>query len=112
MLTWGNSPMASAVPAEWGPKILYGRITIGDSDMVGADAHPEGYQQPSGFSILLNMSDVTEAQRIFAALAEGGKINTALQKTFWAECYGGVTDRFGIPWEINCEKPEQVSNDK
>jgi PhnB protein len=46
-----------------------------------------------------------EAERIFSALADGGTATMALQETFWALRFGMVTDRFGIPWAINCEKP-------
>jgi PhnB protein len=42
---------------------------------------------------------------MFHALSESGTVNTPLQETFWAVRYGGVTDQFGIPWAIHCEKP-------
>jgi PhnB protein len=46
-----------------------------------------------------------EAERIFATLADGGKVTMPVQETFWAQRFGMVTDRFGTPWMINCEKP-------
>lgn len=104
MLTWAESPMAAQAPAGWERKILYGRMTLGDTDLVGADVLPEHYKEPAGFAILLNLNDPEHAERIFNALAEGGTIRIPLQKTFWAARYGGVTDRFGVPWEINCEQ--------
>jgi PhnB protein len=106
MLTWDSSPMAKDAPPGFGSKILYGRITIGDADLAGADAHSDGYQQPRGFSVLLNMDDAAQAERIFHGLAENGKVTIPLQQTFWALRYGGVVDQFGIPWEINCEGPQ------
>src|SRR5882724_4294283 len=57
MLRWGDSPMAKEAPPEWGQKILHGRITVGDTDLIGADALPQQYEQPKGFSVLLNMAD-------------------------------------------------------
>ena len=106
MLTWGNSPMASHAPPEWGAKILHGRMTIGDRDLIGGDVPPQSYHPPKGFGILLNLDDPDEAERIFHELAENGTVHTPIQKTFWAERYGGVIDQFGIPWEINCEQPQ------
>ncbi|MCU1330617.1 MAG: hypothetical protein JWN34_5987 [Bryobacterales bacterium] len=47
-----------------------------------------------------------DAERVFAELAEGGIVRMPLQETFWAHRYGELTDRFGIPWAINSEKPE------
>jgi PhnB protein len=102
MLSWGNSPLASEAPPEWGAKILYGRITVGNTDLIGADVLPQQYEQPKGFSVLLNLDDEAEADRIFNALAENGKVRMPIQKTFWAKRYGGLVDQFGIPWEINC----------
>ncbi len=42
---------------------------------------------------------------LFTALAEGGSVQMPIEKTFFAERFGMVTDRFGVPWMINCEKP-------
>jgi PhnB protein len=53
----------------------------------------------------LSTADVAETERCFAALAEGGTVILPLSTTFWAERYGEVVDRFGVPWEINCRKP-------
>jgi len=44
-----------------------------------------------------------DAERMFKALADGGQVRTPLEQTFWAERFGVVTDRFGVPWIVNCE---------
>ena len=102
MLTWGDSPMAGEAPPGWGEKILHARITIGGTDLIAADALPQTYKPPQGFAVLLGMDDPVDAERVFHALAENGSVQMPIQKTFWAERYGGLIDRFGIPWEINC----------
>jgi PhnB protein len=103
MLTWGNSPMAAEAPPDWSEKILHGRITVGDTDLIGVDVPPNQYEQPKGFSVLLNMDDLVAAERIFHALSENGTVQMPIQKTFWAPLFGGLVDQFGIRWEINCE---------
>jgi PhnB protein len=55
--------------------------------------------------VALNMKEPAEAERIFNALAKGGSIMMPLGETFWAVKFGALTDRFGTPWMINCEKP-------
>ena len=105
MLTWAASPMAAQAPQGWGEKILHSRITLGNADLIGGDVQPHEYEIPKGFSILLNMDDSDEGQRVFNSLAEKGTVIIPIQKTFWAARYGMVTDQFGIPWEINCEQP-------
>ena len=56
-----------------------------------------------GVQLTVGLADPAEAERVFQALAEHGTVNMPLQKTFWAERFGAVVDRFGISWLINCE---------
>ncbi len=102
-LKWGKSPMAGQAPPEWHEKVLFARLIVGTTTIVAGDVMPESYVPPSGFNLTLNIENQTEGKRIFEALAEGGTVRFPLQKTFWAPAYGQVTDRFGIPWEINCD---------
>jgi PhnB protein len=105
MMTWGDSPMAKDVPADWAKKITHASMIVGDQELTGGDLPSADYQNPQGFSVILNMTDTTEADRVFKALSEGGVIKMPLQETFWAARWGMVADRFGIPWMINCGKP-------
>jgi PhnB protein len=104
MMTYGDSPLAEQTPPDWRGKVLHATFTLGDHVLTGADAPPEGYQKPQGFSVLLNFeeADAAEADRIFAALAEGGTVQMPIQETFWALRFGMLVDRFGTPWMINC----------
>jgi len=94
------------VPEEWRKKILHARLVIGDTALLGADALPGSYESPRGFSLMLSLDDAGETERVFSALAENGTVRMPLQETFWAHRFGVLTDRFGIPWAINCEKSE------
>ena len=98
-----GSPLASGVPADWNGKIMHGSITIGEHVLMGADVTPDRYEQPKGVSLSLHMKSAADADRMFNDLATGGQVVLALEKTFWAERFGMVIDRFGIPWLINCE---------
>ncbi len=105
MSTFGDSPMAEQAPPEWRNKIIHARLSVGDTLLMGSDAPPERYAEPKGFSVSLGTSDPAEAERIFHALAENGKVEMPIQETFWAKRFGMLVDQFGIPWMINCEKP-------
>lgn len=106
LLLWGDSPMAQDAPPAWAAKVLHARLMVGDAVLLGADALPGTYEPPQGFSILLNLDDVDDTKRLFAALSVEGKVRVPLRETFWAISFGVLTDRFGIPWEVNCEKSE------
>jgi PhnB protein len=54
LMRWSESPMANDAPADWGAKILHGRLVIGDAELLGGHALPGTYQPPSGFSILIS----------------------------------------------------------
>ena len=100
---YGGSALAATVPPEWADKIMHGSITIGGQVLMGADVAPDQYEAPKGISLSLHTSDATEAERVFEELGKDGRVVLPLEKTFWAERFGMVVDRFGIPWMINCE---------
>jgi PhnB protein len=104
MITHGDSPMADQVPSEWRKKIMHVRLAVGDEVLMGSDVPPEHYQEPKGFSVALAIENAPDAEHIFNALAENGKVQMPLQKTFWAARFGMLVDQFGIPWMVNCEK--------
>ncbi len=101
-LAWGDSPMADQAPAEWRDKILQATLQVGGMAFSGADVLPGAYRRPQGFQVQLNLDDVAAAERIFTQLAEDGEVTVSLQQTFWAQRFGEVVDRFGVPWSINC----------
>ena len=109
LFRYAGSPMESQAPTGWSDKIMHGSLTLGGQALMGADIARDQYEQPKGFSLSLQIQNTTEAERIFKALANDGKVVMPLEKTFWAERFGMVVDRFNIPWMINCEGSEQPS---
>src|SRR5579862_8048856 len=73
MMTWGESPMASQAPAGWEKKILHSRMSLADIEIVAGDVASDQYETPKGFSIQLNLDDLVTAERMFKALADGGR---------------------------------------
>jgi PhnB protein len=100
---YAGSPMADQVPADWQDKVMHASLTVGDLVLMGGDVAPDRYEQPKGFSLSIQLANAAEAERIFHQLAKDGSVTLPLEKTFWAERFGMVVDRFGIPWLINCE---------
>jgi PhnB protein len=104
MLRWGESPMAADVSPDWGTKVYHSTLKVGGAVITGGDFSPDRYEQPQGFSFLLQMDDPMVAESVFQALSEDGQIGMPLQETFWAGRFGVVKDQFGITWTINCER--------
>ena len=103
LFRYGGSPMSNQAPEDWQDKVMHGGVTIGGLELMGADVAPAGYEAPKGFSLSIQSKSVAEAERIFGELRRDGKVVMPLEKTFWAERFGMVVDRFGIPWLISCE---------
>ena len=101
LLAYGDTPMAKEVGAGWSEKIVHATLTFDGCELAGSDVQSDGYRRPQGFSVLVDVEGVEKARRIFTALADGGSISMPMQETFWSPAFGVLTDRFGIPWEIN-----------
>jgi len=106
LMSYGDSPMAAEVPSDWRNKILHATLEVGSYRITGADVPPGQYRRPEGFSVALNVVAAEEAEQVFRRLSEGGTIQVALQETFWAVRFGMVVDRYGIPWMVNCGRPQ------
>jgi uncharacterized glyoxalase superfamily protein PhnB/uncharacterized protein YndB with AHSA1/START domain len=111
MLTHRETPAASGVPAGWQDKIIHARMMLSSGPLMASDAPPAHFQAPQGFSVNISVADPAEAERVFHALAEGGKVTMPIAKTFWAVRFGMLVDRFGIPWMVNCESTEKAASE-
>ena len=105
MMPHEGTPAAAHVSADWQKKILHARMMIGEAVLMASDAPPGRYGVPQGMAVSLLVEDAASAERIFQALATGGSVTMPIQETFFAVRFGMVTDMFGIPWMITCEKP-------
>lgn len=105
-----GTPSADYVPPDWRNKILHARLHAGDAVLMASDSPPGMQEKMRGISVALILKDPAEAERIFNALAEDATVTMPLTETFWAQKFGMLTDRFGTPWMINCEKPLEAQS--
>lgn len=82
-------------------KIMHASWRIGDTRLMASDGRCLGKPDFQGFSLSLLVQTEAEAERLFAALGDGGQVQMPLAKTFWSPRFGMVTDRFGISWMIS-----------
>ena len=106
LMKFGDGPMAQHTPAQDRDKVMHARIDLPGGTLMGTDCTSDRPWQPIRCAyVVLHVDDAASAERIFGALADGGKVEMPLQQTFWAHRYGITVDRFGVPWMVNCEKP-------
>ena len=105
LVKYGDSPLAGQTPPQWHQRVLHATFSWGEHKLQGADALPETYRKPQGFSVMVNIDSAVEAERIFNALSADGTVQIPLQESFWAARFGVLVDQYGTPWTINCGKP-------
>ena len=106
-MTYGQSPAASHVPAAMHDKVIHAHLVIGNTSVLMSDGmvDEDGAGKSGGYSLCITVDTPEVARKMYAALADGGTVKIAIDKTFFAEAFGQLTDRFGISWMIICEKP-------
>jgi PhnB protein len=98
MMTHAQNPSPNSIPPEWKDAVLHARLTIGGSELSGADV-PNAEPMRSAY-LTLSVDSDKEAERVFAALADGGRVLMPMEETFFASRFGQVRDRFGINWMV------------
>ena len=102
--TVGESPMSNMGPPD---NIMHCTIKVGGSTIMMCDDPRPGSEAAGGnISMAIGLNDPEQAKQIFANLANGGTVAMPLEKTYWAEAFGMVTDRFGVKWMVNCDAPK------
>lgn len=82
-------------------KVMHASLQVGDTVVMASDGRCEGPQTFDGFSLSITVSEDAEAERVFAALSEGGLVTMPLEKTFWAPKFGMLQDKFGVGWMVS-----------
>jgi PhnB protein len=90
----------SMVPPGNENKVMHCDFRIGDATLMASDCNCSGKPTFAGVSLTITASDPDHAQRLFAALSEGGQVQMPLTKTFFSPSFGMLADRFGVPWMV------------
>ena len=102
--TVGESHMPDMGPAE---NIMHCTIKIGNSTvMMCDDPKPEGAADGANISLAIGLNDPARAKQLFGNLAKDGSVVMPLEKTYWAEAFGMLIDKFGVKWLVNCGAPK------
>ena len=81
-------------------KVMHASVRIGGGVVMMSDGECQGQPRFEGFGLSLPAADARTAQRYFDALSQGGQVRMPLTKTFFAESFGMLADRFGVLWMI------------
>ncbi|MFI5955981.1 VOC family protein [Cryptosporangium sp. NPDC051539] len=104
LMTFGQFGGAAGADAD---QIMHGQLeTPAGYTLMGSDTPPGmSYHPGDNFTVSLSGDDAEELRGYFAGLAEGGTVQTPLEKQMWGDEFGALTDKFGVPWLVNIGAP-------
>jgi PhnB protein len=104
-MPYAEGPPDMPVPPHYKDWLMHCWMDVGDQSIMGADMDVEwapNIDKPkNGFDVSVHSHDVEQARGWFDALSEGGRVTMPFGETFWSPGYGGLVDRFGVPWMVN-----------
>ena len=105
MMTHDQAPDPSQMLTGMGKAILYARITLGETELMGSDVPADRFKPMRSAYLSLSVSSIEQAEKIHTLLADGGEIFMPFQETFFAYRFSMLRDKFGISWMIINERP-------
>lgn len=111
IMTFGEAPPDPSFTLPEGAKdlVMHAELTIHGTQLMFSDTMPGmRFIQGNNISLTIVSKDLDEVKALFAKLKEGGTVGMDLQETFWSKCYGSLTDRFGIPWQLSHQSEQTV----
>lgn len=101
-VTYGE--MGPDIPEPMRPLVANVHLRVGGASIMGADAM-ENHDGQATTSVNIEVDNIEEAERIFAAMSEGGQVRMPMAQTAWSPRFGMCDDRYGQPWMVNCVVP-------
>ncbi len=107
LMRFGDSPVppqdgCEGVPIP-GDKIMHCSFKVGETDLLASDGRSKGNPKFEGISLTLNAPNIAEAEKLFAALSDGGNVQMPMTQTFFSPRFGMVADKFGVSWMVIVE---------
>ena len=100
LMRFKEAPDQSMVTPQSKDKVMHAALHAGDTQLLMSDGRCTGSANFNGIALALSAATEGDAERIFNALAEGGKVNMPLAKTFFSPKFGMVADKFGVGWMV------------
>jgi PhnB protein len=103
--TFGESPMATQVPAALKDQIIQSRLEAEGVAIVADDVTGRvKIAQGNNISLFLHSGHMKEIEGYFSKLSEGGQVHQPLTQAFFG-IFGMFTDKFGLNWVFQADNP-------
>jgi PhnB protein len=109
IMTFGDAPSDPEYPISEETKglVLHAALNIKGSNVMFSDTPADmPFTQGNNITLVISSNNIDEIKSLFSKLKEGGNVIMDLQETFWSKCYGFLTDKYGIGWQISYDSVE------
>lgn len=113
IMSFGDAPPHPEfpIPEEAKNLVMHTELKINGSRIMFSDTFPgTPFVAGNNISLVFISKNMDEIKSRFNQLKAGGSVDMDLQETFWSKCYGSLTDKFGIKWQLSLEVPNDGAN--
>ena len=100
LMRHGEQPHGQPVDPQWKDAVLHARISLGGTEVFGADIPPDRFQPMRSAYLSLTAGNAAEAEDLYRLLSDGGQVFMPMEETFFAERFAMLRDKFGTSWMI------------
>jgi PhnB protein len=108
-IKYGDQGNCESLGPEARNRIMHTAMKLDSGMILASDCLPGQFERPQGFAVSVDLPSAEEAERVFGQLSTNGSVTMPMTETFWAIRFGMVTDQYGIPWMIGCNKQVSTS---
>ena len=100
VMRWKDSPDKNMCTPGNADKVMHACFQVGETTIMTSDGRSTGQPKFDGFALSIAAKDEADADKMFAALGDGGKVMMPLGKTFFSPRFGMLADKFGVHWMV------------
>ncbi len=100
VMRFKEAPDQSMISPGNADKVMHAALRAGDAMLLMSDGRCTGGANFHGIALALSVATEADADRVFGALSDGGKVNMPLTKTFFSPRFGMLADKFGVGWMV------------
>ncbi len=100
LMRFKDAPDKSMISPGTENKVMHAQVQIGDTTVLMSDGRCTGKMNFQGFALTISAQSEAEADKLFAALGDGGQVTMPMAKTFFSPRFGMLADKFGVGWMI------------
>ena len=100
LMRFKDAPPQPGMPDFPPERVMHCDFTIGATVLMATDGMEAPHEGFKGFSLSIAADSDAEAEKLFAALSEGGKVTMPMGPSFFASRFGMLQDRFGVEWMV------------